>query len=87
VFNCFLEWKALVEKCSGKKLKTLRSNNGDEYTSKIFNDYLKAEGIRHECTIPRTPEQNGVAQRLNPNLVESACSILMDAKTFTRVLG
>jgi transposase InsO family protein len=80
VFDRFLEWKALVEKSSGKRLKTLRSDNGGEYTSKRFNDYLKAEGIRHEFTIPKTPEQNGVAERLNRTLVESARSMLLDAK-------
>ncbi len=32
VFDRFLEWKALVEKSSRKKLKTLRSDNGGEYT-------------------------------------------------------
>ena len=31
-----LEWKALVEKSSGKTVKTLRTDNGGEYTSKNF---------------------------------------------------
>ena len=74
-----MEWKALVEKSSGKKLKTLRSDNGGEYTSKKFEDYLKSEGIRHERTIPKTPQQNGVAERLNRTLVESSRSMLLDA--------
>ena len=76
----FMEWKALVEKSVGKKLKTFRTDNGGEYTSNQFEDYLKGEGIRHECTIPKTPEQNGVAERLNRTLVESARSMLLDAK-------
>ena len=80
VFDRFLEWKAIVEKSSGKKLKTLRTDNGGEYTSKKFSDYLKSEGIRHELTIPKTPEQNGVAERLNRTLVESARSMMLDAK-------
>ena len=80
VFDRFLEWKALIEKSSGKKLKTLRTDNGGEYTSTKFTAYLKAEGVRHECTIPKTPEQNGVAERLNRTLVESSRSMLLDAK-------
>ena len=38
VFERFVRWKALVEKSSGKKLKTLRTDNGEEFTStqKIF---------------------------------------------------
>lgn len=80
VFDRFLEWKALIEKSSGRKLKTLRSDNGGEYTSAKFAAYLKAEGVRHECTIPKTPEQNGVAERLNRTLVESSRSMLLDAR-------
>ena len=80
VFDRFLEWKALVEKSSGKKIKVFRTDNGGEYTSRKFEDYLKSEGIHHECTNPKTPEQNGVAERLNRTLVESARSMLLDAK-------
>ena len=77
MFDRFLEWKAFV---GGKKLKTFRTDNGGEYTSKKFEPYLKLEGIYHECTIHKTPEQNGVAERLNRTLVKSAHSMLLDAK-------
>ena len=40
VFKYFLEWKALVEKSSGRKLNTLRTDNGGEYVSSKFEDYL-----------------------------------------------
>ena len=79
VFDRFLEWKALVERQSKRKLKTIRTDNGGEYTSNKFVKYVKDEGIRHEKTIPTTPEQNGVAERLNRTLVESARSMLLDA--------
>ena len=36
VFNRFHEFKALVENQTGKKMKVLRSDNGDEYTSNEF---------------------------------------------------
>ena len=35
-FSNFLEFKALVEKYSGKKVKALRSDNGGEYISNEF---------------------------------------------------
>ncbi len=79
VWEKLMEWKALVEKQSNRKLKVLRTDNGGEYTSKKFEEYLKKEGIRHEKTIPKTPEQNGVSERLNRTLVESATSMLLDA--------
>ena len=80
VFDCFLRWKALVEKSSGRKLKAIRTDNGGEYTSTMFGDYLKSEGIRHERTVPETPEQNCVAERMNLTLVETVRSTLTDAK-------
>ena len=52
--------EALAEKQSKRKLKTLRTDNGGEYTSTQFEKYLKEEGIRHERTVPKTPQQNGV---------------------------
>ena len=80
VFERFLEWKALVERSTGRKLKALRTDNGGEFTSTEFKDCLKREGIRHELSVPKTPEQNGVAERLNRTLVESVRSMLSDAK-------
>jgi len=34
VFEKFKEFKALIENLSDKRIKTLRSDNGKEYTSK-----------------------------------------------------
>ena len=36
VFKKFSEWRALVEKSSGMKVKVLRTDNGGEYTSQEF---------------------------------------------------
>ena len=40
---CRLEWKAKIEKSSGQKLKVFRTDNGGEYTSTKFEDFLKSE--------------------------------------------
>ena len=79
-FQCFLEWKALVEKATKKKVRTFRTDNGGEYTSSQFENYLKAEGITHELTVHKTPQQNGVAERLNRTLVEMARSMFLNSK-------
>ena len=80
VFKKFLEWKALAENSTGRKLKTWRTDNGGEYTSSEFESYLKKNGIRHERTVPKTPEQNGVAERLNRTIVETARCMLMESR-------
>ena len=80
VFEKFKEWKALVENTFDQKVKTLRTDNGGEYTSNEFEKFLKEQGIRHEKTIPKTPQQNGIAERMNRTLVEATRSLLLDMK-------
>ena len=79
-FSKFLEWKAQVELESSFKLKTLRTDNGGEYTSNEFNEFLKREGIKHERSVPKTPGQNGVAERLNRTLVETVRAMLSSSR-------
>ena len=85
VFEHFRQWKTLVEKQYGSNVKVLRTDNGGEFTSGEFESFLRNEGIKHEKTIPKTPEQNGVAERKNRTLVEAVRSMLSDSglpKTF-----
>ena len=69
----FKEFEALVCNQTGLTIGTLRSDNGGEYLSNDFEEYLKEKGIRHECTIPYSPAQNGVANR---TIVESARTMI-----------
>lgn len=48
----------MVERWTGRQLKTLRTDNGGEYTLTRFADYLRSEGVQHETTVSKTPEQN-----------------------------
>ena len=79
VFQRFQEWKTLVERSSGRKIKTLCSDNGGEYSSIEFASCLTKEGIKHELTTPYTPQQNGVAERLNRTLIEGMRAMLADS--------
>ena len=69
-----------MENFTSWKVKTFRTDNGAEFTSKRLRSHLKVCDIRHELTIPKTPEQNGVAERLNCTLMEITRSKLLDAK-------
>ena len=79
VFSRFLEWKVIVERQFGRKLKVLRSDNGGEYVSRRFIEYLKSEGVTNELTVPKTPQQNGVAERQNRTLVEMMRAMLAES--------
>ena len=72
----FEEWKTLVERQSGHAVKALRSDNGGEYISKAFDDYLSKHGVARQTSSPYTPQQNGVAERANRTIVEMARSMI-----------
>ncbi|RVW73393.1 Retrovirus-related Pol polyprotein from transposon TNT 1-94 [Vitis vinifera] len=79
------EVEGMVETETGLKVKCLRSDNGGEYIDGGFSEYCAAQGIRMEKTIPGTPQQNGVAERMNKTLNERARSMRLHAglpKTF-----
>ena len=80
VYQKFLEWKTMVERSSERPLKKIRSDNGGEYTSKEFAEHLREEGITRQLTIPKTPQQNGVAERLNRTLEEMIRSMLAESQ-------
>jgi len=54
-FRKFCEFKALVEKEVGKKVKVLQSDKGGEYVSNEFNNFCVVEGIKPELTAPHNP--------------------------------
>nr|GFA70567.1 hypothetical protein [Tanacetum cinerariifolium] len=49
-------------------------------TPATLHAYFAAEGIQHQMSIARTPEQNGVVERRNCTLVEAAQTMLSAAK-------
>ena len=80
VFQTFKKWKCLVENETDKKLKCLRSDNGGEYCSHAFEDYCSTNGIRRQKTVPRTPQENGVVERMNKTIMEHARSMRLHAR-------
>ena len=71
----FKKWKSQVELESSCKVKCLRSDNGSEYVSHEFKNFCLEQGIRMEKTVPKTLQQNGVAERMNRILNERARSM------------
>nr|GEY01996.1 retrovirus-related Pol polyprotein from transposon TNT 1-94 [Tanacetum cinerariifolium] len=53
---------------------------GTEFLNKTLNAFFKEEGIQHQTSTARTPEQNGVVERRNRTLVEAARMMLSAAK-------
>lgn len=78
-FKAYCKFKFMAERQTSRKLKILRTDNGTEYVNKVFQASFEKDGVRHQRTCPYSPEQNGVAERMNRTLVEKARSVLNDA--------
>ncbi|GJS88460.1 retrovirus-related pol polyprotein from transposon TNT 1-94 [Tanacetum coccineum] len=67
-------------KKSSSPVISVRTDRGTEFLNKTLNAFFKEEGIEHQTSTPRTPEQNGVVERRNRTLVEAARMMLSASK-------
>lgn len=84
VFKCFKDFKLLVEGQTELKIKTLRSDNGGEYVNNAFATFLLENGIVHQKSTPYSPQQNGLAERMNRTIIEKVRCMLIDANLMLR---
>jgi len=77
--GAFQTYKLRGEKESGKEIRRLKTDGGGEYISHQFQTYLRKNGISHSISPPYTPKQNGLAERANRTLMESARCMIVDA--------
>ncbi|KAK3038368.1 hypothetical protein RJ639_030268 [Escallonia herrerae] len=61
-----------VKSLGGNKVKCLKSDNGSEYRDEGFQEYCSNNGIRLIRTVKRTPQENGLAERMNRTIMERA---------------
>jgi hypothetical protein len=83
VLNHFKEFKARVENRLKAKIIRLRSDNGTEYTNKLFTDFCNTNGIEQQFTNVNTPQQNGIAERFNRVIKEGSIALLVESKLST----
>src|SRR5258708_7794285 len=79
-FPIFKQWKACMEKETGKVLKILCMDSSSKYTSNMFSTYLADNSIKHKLTNAYTPQENGVSKCANHTLNNLAWSMIADAK-------
>jgi len=94
-FNCFQKYHKYAEVHTGRRvnklnvirrtnkteeqIKSIRTDNGGEYISNKFKDYLLEHGISHQLTVAYTPQQNGVSERMNRTLIDLVRSMIHTA--------
>nr|GFA50160.1 retrovirus-related Pol polyprotein from transposon TNT 1-94 [Tanacetum cinerariifolium] len=70
----------LVQRGLHAQVRIVRTDKGTEFLNQTLRAYFAAEGILHQTSVARTPEQNGVVERRNRTLVEAARTMLSAAK-------
>nr|ABA97697.1 retrotransposon protein, putative, unclassified [Oryza sativa Japonica Group] len=62
-------------------IKRVRSDNGGEFKNTQVEEFLDDEGIKHEFSASYDPPQNGIVERKNRTLIETARTMLDEYKT------
>nr|GEX40065.1 hypothetical protein [Tanacetum cinerariifolium] len=75
-----IDFLRLVQRGLHAQVKTVRTDKGTKFLNKTLHAYFASEGINHQTSVARTPEQNGAAERRNRTLVEAARTMLSVAK-------
>ncbi|KAK8913644.1 hypothetical protein KSP39_PZI023491 [Platanthera zijinensis] len=78
-FKCLTDFLKCIQIEFNTHIALIRSDHGTEFDSLLMQEFCQSEGIRHTFSAPRTPQQNGVAERKNRTLIESATTLLADA--------
>nr|GEZ01226.1 retrovirus-related Pol polyprotein from transposon TNT 1-94 [Tanacetum cinerariifolium] len=68
-----------LENLLSLKVKVIRCDNGTEFKNYDLNRFCRLKGIKREFSVPRTPQQNGIAERKNRTLIEAARTLLADS--------
>jgi len=70
------KFKMHAEAESRKKLRVLRTDRGDEFTSVEFAAYYMDQGVVRHHTASYLPQQNGMVERQNRTMVGMARSMM-----------
>jgi len=65
-----------MDKNTGRKIKVLCSDNGEEYTNDPFLQLCRDEGIKRYFTVIKTLQLNRVAEMMNITLLEKVHCML-----------
>ncbi|GKB53963.1 retrovirus-related pol polyprotein from transposon TNT 1-94, partial [Tanacetum coccineum] len=74
------DFLTMIQRNLQAPLIIVRTDRGTKFLNKTLRAFFKKEGIEHQTSTPRTPEQNGIVERRNHTLVEAARTMLLASK-------
>ncbi|GJV22177.1 retrovirus-related pol polyprotein from transposon TNT 1-94 [Tanacetum coccineum] len=78
--DVLIDFLILVQRGLHAQVRTVRTDKGTKFLNKTLQAYFAQEGIEHQASTARTPEQNGIVKRRNCTLVEATRTMLSTAK-------
>jgi transposase InsO family protein len=74
--RAFTTFQAQAEAEAGRRIGTLCTDRGKEFTTRNFVEHCSKHGVQRHLTAPYTPEQNNVVERRNQSVLGLARSML-----------
>ena len=75
-FKALVDYISLVENQLDTKVKNIRSDNGGEFTSNNFKQFMAAKGIQHIKVPPEAHAQNGRVERVHRTILNGVRTVL-----------
>nr|GEW18712.1 hypothetical protein [Tanacetum cinerariifolium] len=75
-----IDFLRLVQRGLQAQVRIVRTDKGPKFLNQTLHAYFAVEGIHHQTSVARSPEQNGVVERRNRTLVEATRTMLSAAK-------
>ena len=73
----FEVWVKATERQLNSKLVVIRFDHGTEFENIHFTSFCQTNGVSHNFSAPRTPQQNGVVERKNRTLEDMTRTMLI----------
>ena len=80
VVKTITDFLVLIETQFGKKVKSIRSDNGTEIIKDQCMNLFAEKGIFHQKSVPYVPQQNGRVERKHKHLLEMSRAFRFHAK-------
>lgn len=78
VVGVFKKFKTMVEKQTGKVIKSIQIDNGGEFVA--FIDFLESSDISHQCSCPYAHYQMGTVEWQHRHIVDTGLSLIHHAR-------
>ncbi|XP_026384817.1 uncharacterized protein LOC113280406 [Papaver somniferum] len=83
----YTDFSRMVKTQFRKSIKTFPADQGGEYISTPFKEFLKTEGSLLQLSYTETPEQKGIAERKHRHIIETAKTQLLSASVPSNFWG